>query len=427
MEQERKASNLSDSSHPVAQALEGVQVLDLTGETGQYCGKLLAQLGASVILVEPPSGSDVRRSGPFLKQQPHIEHSLTFAYFNQGKRGICLDLDLEDGQRLLRELAAHADVVLESAAAGVMARRGLDYAALAVLNPRLVMTSVTPFGQSGPYVDYVCDDLVASALGGLLYLGGYTDSEPVCAYGNQANLAAAQFAAVGTLIALWEAEGTHDGALGQHVDVSVHECVTMALENAIQFVDLENTVRKRTGGQQRQAGTGVFPCKDGMIYLMAGGIAANRFWASTTQWLIDADVVGAEQLQQAQWNDPTYLASDQAKQIFADIFLPFAANRSKAELYQEGQRRRIPVCPVSTPADLLENRQLAYRQHFQRHPHPYSGETLTAPGAPYRLAVTPWQAGRPAPRLGEHTSEVLSELGYDWQAQQIWLQAGVTG
>ncbi|MCD0502649.1 CaiB/BaiF CoA transferase family protein [Bordetella petrii] len=413
-------------THAAPAALDGVRVLDASGLAGQYCGKLLAQLGADVVLVEPPGGSPVRREGPYLKQQPHIEHSLPFAYFNEGKRGICLDLDHADGQALMRQLAARADIVIESAGAGVMEKRGLGYSALAGGHAGLVVTSISPFGQTGPYAQYKADELVAMALGGLLYLGGYPDSEPVMAYGNQAYLAAAQFAAVGTLIALWEAERA-DGGQGQHVDVSIQECVTMALENAAQFVDLEGVVRKRTAGQQRQAGTGVFPCKDGMVYLMAGGIAANRFWAATAQWLIDVEAPQAHELLEPRWNDTAYLASDEAKARFERVFLPYAMQHTKADLYQDGQRRRIPICPVSTCADLLENRQLAYRQFFGTMQHPYSGLELIRPGAPFRLSATPWRAGRPAPRLGEHTAQVLGELGLDGQTQQVLLRAGVTG
>lgn len=407
-------------------ALHGLRVLDLCGHATQYCGRMLAQMGADVVLVEPPGGASTRREGPFLEQHPHPERSLPFAYFNQGKRGMCLDLEQAQGQSLLRELARSADILIEAEPAGLMERRGLGYDDLKKINPGLVMTRITAFGQSGPYAHYAADDLVALAMGGLLYLGGYPDSEPLAAYGHQAYLAAAQFAAVGSLIALWSCED--GGGQGQQVDVSMQECVAMALENAVQFVDLEDTVRRRNGGLQRQAGTGVFACSDGMVYLMAGGIAANRFWSATTDWLVDVGAPGAQALREERWGDMAYLASDEAKERFEAIFLPYAASRTKAELYEEGQRRRIPICPVSTSADLLVNEQLRHRRFFQDDaPHPYSGALLALPGAPYRLTGTPWQAGRPAPRLGEHTSQILETLGYEWQAQQVLLRAGVTG
>lgn len=405
--------------------LQGIRVLDLTQGSEQYCGKLFAQLGADVLLVEPVGGCANRREGPFLGERAHPEFSLAHAYFNQGKRGIALDLDQPQGQDIFRALARQADLVVDAEKPGRMRSRGLDAASLAKQQPAIVTTSITPFGEEGPYAHYEADDLVALAFGGLLSLGGYPGLAPTAPYGNQALLAAAQFAAVASLMALWEVEGQPGDAQGQHVDVSVQESVAMALENAVQFVELENTVRKRNGGQQRQAGTGVFSCKDGMVYLMAGGVASNKFWNASTEWLVEAGAPGAQQLREPRWQDPGFLGSAQAKAIFASIFMPYAATQTKAQLYAEGQRRRIPICPVSTTADLMQNRQLVHRQFFEQSPHPFSGQTLTVPGAPYRLAATPWHVGRPAPRLGEHTNEVLAGLGFDAAAQAVLLRAGV--
>jgi benzylsuccinate CoA-transferase BbsE subunit len=421
-------------------ALSGLRVIDMSDSALQYCGKLYAHLGAEVVLVEPLQGCATRREGPFVKDVPHRERSLSFAYLNQGKQGLCLDIAHEEGRRVFERLVGESDLLIESTPGVSMEVRpesalhgastqasscGLDYADLAVLNPRLVVTSISPFGRTGPYASYQASDLVTMALGGLLYLGGYPETEPVGAPGSQAYLAAAQFAAVASLSALLEAENEQGN--GQHVDVSIQECVAMALENAVQFAELEGTVRMRNGGQQRQAGTGVFACRDGLIYLMAGGIASNRFWATTTQWLIDGGAPGAAQLADAQWNDPAWLARDEAKAIFHSVFMPFAAVRTKAELYEDAQRRRIPLCPVSTTRDLLENRQLHYRNYFQSVPHPFSGEVLTMPGAPYGLSRTPWVNGRSAPRLGEHNAAILGRLGYDLEAQSTLMRAGVTG
>ncbi|RYY68101.1 MAG: CoA transferase, partial [Comamonadaceae bacterium] len=272
---------------------------------------------------------------------------------------------------------------------------------------------------------YEGGDLVSLAFGGLLSLGGYPGLAPTAPYGNQAVLAAAQFAAVASLIAVWDVEGQPAPREGQHVDVSVQESVAMALENAVQFVELENTVRQRNGGEQRQAGTGVFACQDGMVYLMAGGVASNKFWNTTAEWLVEEGAPGAQQLREPRWFDAAFLQSAEAKGIFAGIFVPYAAVRTKAQLYAEGQRRRIPICPVSTTADLMVNRQLVFRDFFESTPHPFSGATLTVPGAPYRLDASPWRLGRPAPQLGEHTAEVLAGLGYDNERQAVLLRAGV--
>src|ERR1700745_1547606 len=256
-------------------ALTGVRVLDLSGLAGQYCGKQFADLGADVILIEPVGGSPVRREGPFLDDRAHVEFSLQFAYFNAGKRGAAIDLDRPEGQHIVRQLAKYADLIIESEKPGLMERRGLSFASLVASNPKLVMTSVTPFGQTGPYANYEAEDVVALALGGLLYLGGYPDTPPIAAHGNQAYLAAAQFASVASMMALLAADEGGDST-GRHVEWRHLTWVTMGLETAIQFYDLEKTVRKRASGEQIMAGVGVFACADGQIYPMAGGGGAAR-------------------------------------------------------------------------------------------------------------------------------------------------------
>lgn len=406
-------------------ALEGLKVLDMSGLAGQYCGKQFSDLGAEVILVEPLNGSTVRYQGPFLDNHNHPEFSLSFTYFNAGKRSLCIDLDRPEGQLIFVELAKRADLLIESEKPGVMARRGLDYASLASVAPGLVMTSITPFGQSGPYSNYESEDIVALALGGMLYLGGYPDSPPIAAHGNLAYLAAAQFASVASMIALLGQTEASGHESGSHIDVSIQECVVMGMENAIQFYDLERVVRKRESGQLKMAGTGVFECADGQIYLMAGGIASARFWESTVQWLIDDGFPEAARLLEDQWKNHDYLVTDEAKKLFSELFVPFATKHSKAWLYQSGQERRIPICPISTPKDILENRQFAYRDFFNSIKHLPSGRSIVAPGAPYRLSETPWHAPSQAPLMGQHTDEILADLGYSKADRAALQKAGV--
>jgi len=415
---------LTDLNSPQEGPLAGIRVLDLTGGAEQYCGKLMAQLGAEVVLIEPTQGSASRRDGPFIDDKVHIEHSLQFAYLNQGKRGMALDLTSPQGPEIFKRMVANSDLIIESERPGQMRLLGLDRESLSDINREIIVVSITPFGQTGPYSEYEGGDLITLAMGGLLSLGGYPGLAPTAPYGNQAVLASAQFAAVASLIAIWELEGQAGEREGQHIDVSIQESVAMALENAVQYVDLEKTVRKRTGGEQSQAGTGLFPCKDGMIYLMAAGIGAGRFWQTTTQWLLDGGAP-AEEFCQERWHDAKFLASDEAKKIFAEIFIPFAANKTKTELYVEGQRRRIPICPLSTTADLLENEQLVFRGFFATTPHPYTGRNLVMPGAPYQLSASPWHVSRPSPRLGEHTTEILSGLGVQSDLQNMLFRDGV--
>ena len=392
------------------QALAGIRVLELAGPMSQYCGKLFAELGADVIFIEPPRGSAVREAPPFIEDRPGPDRSLAFAYFNTSKRGITLDLEKPEGQSIFRDLAAEADLVIDTTKPGTLARWGCGYETLAARKPELVLTSITAFGQTGPYAQYEAEDLIGLATGGFLYLGGYTDSPPVGAHGNQAYLGASMYGAVAAMLALTRAELT--GA-GEHVDVSMQECMVMAMENAVQFYDLEGKVRQRHADVQRFAGTGVFETKDGHIYMMASGIGVNKFWPLSLQWMIDENVAGVERLQGEEWNTVEYVGTDEAKRIFAEVFGPWAKTKSKAYLYAEGQRRHIPLAAINTPADLLTSEQLAQREYFAKVVHPETGRLMIMPGAPYKLAATPWRLKGPAPRKGEHNAEVYGTLAID--------------
>jgi benzylsuccinate CoA-transferase BbsE subunit len=403
-------------------ALEGLRVLDLSGAMGNYAGKLFADLGADVILVEPPHGSELRREGPFIADQPGLERSLAFAYQNTSKRGICLDLETPSGQHLLRELAATADLVIESFHPGWLAERGLGYEALAKRRPQLVLASITPFGQTGPYAQMQATDLVGLATGGLLWMGGYQGTAPTQAHGDQAFKCAAMYGAVAAMLAVTEAELTGQG---QHVDIAMQESVTLALENAAQTYDLEGVIRKRPLGDQRFAGYGLFECQDGYIFLGSRGIGNSPAWSRSLQWFKDEGMEGVERLFGPEWSDLAYLKTDEAREVFGQLFMNWSRQHTKAWLYSEGQKRLIPLAPVSTPRDLLENPQLRARGHFVPFTHPLLQSAAEMPGAPYVLSETPWRIQRPAPTLGQHTAEVLGELGISREEVARLFCAGV--
>ncbi len=414
-------ATLEQSSAPPT-ALAGLRVLDLSGPMGNYCGKMFADLGADVILIEPPSGTRLRFEPPFLDDKPGLERSLSYAYHNTSKRGITLNLDSVTGRELLRRLVANADVIVETEKPGVMRRRTLHYDALAAVRPQLVYTSITPFGQTGPYADYEVEDLIGLALGGLLSLGGYPDTAPIRVYGNQAYACASMFGAVAAMIGVLDAETS---GRGQHIDVSMQECVVLALENAVQFYDLEGTLRKRLGAEQRWAGTGVFKCADGYIYLLAGGIGANKFWGRSLKWFKDENIPGVERLGGEEWTGVAYLRSEEAKRIFAEVFEPWVKTQTKAYLYREGQRRQVPIAAINAPRDLLQNRQLQFRNYFVEGAHPLREAPMLMPGAPYMFSGTPWRIQRPAPSLGQHNADVYGEIGIGRDELARLFSAGV--
>ncbi|MFM0158479.1 CaiB/BaiF CoA transferase family protein [Paraburkholderia sediminicola] len=389
-------------------ALAGIRVLDLSTRFGFYTGKLFADMGADVVLVEQPGGCALRDEAPFLGNQAGTSLGIPFNYLNTSKRGISLDLTQTADLAVFRELAAVADLIIEDGPPGTLRRRGIDHEQLVARNAALVLTSITPFGQSGPYAQFAATDLTLLALGGFLNMMGYPDGPPTQAYGNQAVAIGCMFAAVGSMMAVLAAQV--DG-VGQRVDVAIHECVTMAIENAAQFYDLAGVVRKRFAGEMRHAGTGVFECCDGYVYLFAGGMGAARFWNNLVRWLQEEDVAGSQVLSEPRWTDSRFMDSGEAKSIFDEIFPSFCARWRKEDLYHESQRRNVPLCPINDVEDVLNNAQMRHRGLFVGVPHERFGEEILMPGVPFHLSASPGRIAHRAPELGEHNDLVLAEWG----------------
>lgn len=371
-------------------ALEGLRVLELSGLYGAYCGKLFADLGASVTLVEPPSGSPLRARPPFVEDVPGPDNSLAFAYFAANKSSVVLDFKNDVELIALSNLAARSALVILSDHPDA---ERVDLEALRRVNPALVCVRITPFGTTGPYSGYVGDDLTLMAMGGLLTMAGFPDAAPVVAYGEQGLLAADQFAAVAALAAVIHAERSGEG---ETIDLSIQQAITMALENAAQVYQLEGRVRNRMAGARR-AGTGIFACKDGEIYLLAGGIGDTEMWGNFAKWMEAEGVEGAGLFAGPDWHD----TAPGAEAAFEGVFLPYAAARTKDELYESAREWRVPMAPMSTPVDLLDNAQLACRGFFIPSPPGNPTAGILMPGAPYKLSDTPWALRNGAPPLGQ--------------------------
>jgi crotonobetainyl-CoA:carnitine CoA-transferase CaiB-like acyl-CoA transferase len=384
-----------------------VRIVDLTDEMGAYATKLLADLGADVIRLEPPEGSLIRDLPPFLVDDEGRRHSMFSWWMDTSKRSVAARIETPEGRRLLEDLVGAADAVVISGSPATLDARGLSFDRLAALNGRVVVTTVTPFGLTGELADYAADDLVLLAMGGLMYLAGYPAAPPTAVYGYQAYIAGSLFAAVGTLIALFAAAETGEGQL---VDISIQDAVAHALENASQVYDLTGAVRERVGADQREAGYGLYPCRDGLVFLAIGlvGGQLDKAWDSMADWLEGHP--GADIFREPHWRDGRYRATDAAKREFYGVFASFAVARSKHELYVQGQAHGLSICPVCTPQDLVSDEQLLARDFFVRVDHPELGASFLYPGAPYRLQRTPWQIIRRAPLVGEHTDEIRAEL-----------------
>jgi benzylsuccinate CoA-transferase BbsE subunit len=391
--------------------LHGIRVLELAGQEAAYCGRLLADLGAEVLKVEPPEGDECRYA--VTCPPAPVESDPTcyrFTFLNAGKKGVVLDLKLGKHRDLLQGLIARADVLIHAFSPAYQERLKLRSADLEREFPRLIVAAVTAFGEGGPYAAYHGDDLACLALGGMLNLAGRPDGPPLRVHGSQSFMIGSLYAANATLLALLARDA--DG-LGQSIDVSIQECVANTTENAVQFFDLEGFVRGRTGMQRADAATGIFSCADGEIYLISSLQGALLGWEAVPAWLRNEHVDGSEDLEAPQWRDTQWRRSAEAIAAFDRIFGGFCVTRTKLALYESGQAAGVNLCPINSPLDVCNDPQLHARGFFTE----VCGETrrhVKFPGVPYRLTKTPARIVRLAPRLGEHTAEVLAAwLGSD--------------
>ena len=421
-------------------ALSDVRVLDVAGEIGLYCTKLLADLGADVIAVEPPGGHPARAIGPFYHDEVDPEKSLYFFNLSTNKRSITLDLEHADGRDLFRRLLSTADVVVESFPPGHLDRLGLGYRDLVNIKPEIILTSITGFGQWGPHSHYKAPDIVGLAMSGVMWLAGDPDDPPNRFYGNQGYISASIQAAAGTLMALYHRDVTGEG---QQVDVSMQEALSLAQETSMQTWDMMKILRRRIGASRvlvmSVPGIGPYRCQDGYVFCYLG-TPGGAPWSEMLRWMVDEgkaedlaeepyasfiQEMGLPLLTQALF-DP--LVPERVRPFLAhvdDVLRRFLKSKPKVEVYEEAQERRLLIGIVSTPKDLVEDRQLNYRGYFQDVHHPELGETLRYPGPNARLSETPWRLRRRPPLIGEHNAEVYSEIGLGVEEIADLKRAGV--
>ncbi|MEE8305385.1 MAG: CoA transferase [Candidatus Tectomicrobia bacterium] len=404
-------------------ALQGLRVLDLSEENGQFCTKLMADMGADVIKIEPPSGDPVRRIGPFYHDEEALEKSLYWFVLNTSKRGLTLDITTPRGAELLRQLVATADFVVESFSPGTLDRLGLGYAALTQIRPDLILTSITNYGQSGPYRDYVGTDLDILGMSGTLFLCGDPDRSPTRVNASQAPIYAGIQAYVGSLLAHYH---RLESGEGQWVDVSMQECATLLHYSQIVW-NAYGLVMPRLGDRLQVAPGAVvrycFPCQDGYVQAIP-----QLTWSTFVPWMDEHGMAG--DLTGPEWEERLQtLVSDWEQEHIdysEEIIANFLAGFTKRELYEEGQRRSQFVYPVYNARDSLEDTQLHHREYFVPVQHAELEATLTYPGAPWKLSSTPWRLRRRAPLLGEHTADILGgDLGLEASALISLRQEGV--
>ena len=360
-------------------ALSDYRVLDLTDEKGMLCSRLLADMGAEVIRIEKPGAGSA------------------FSWENLGKRGITLNMEAEPGWGIFARLVKTSDVVVESYRPGYLKALGLGYSELSQLNPRLIMASVTDFGQGGSYQDYKSCDIVASALGGQMYVCGEPETPPLKPFGNQAYYSACLFAAIGILLALWN---RHTTGRGQRIDISIQECVVATLDHVLVRYFYQGVVAKRQGSLHWNSAFRIFPCRDGYILL-----SLLQQWETLVEWL-DAEGMADDLTDKKWWDWETRL---QHLEHIIEVLERWTRIHTVAELVEKGQLMHFPWAKVTSIPELVDSLQLKERGFFVEAEH--SGKKYKYPGAPCKLSQSPWQVGSRAPGLGEDNKEIYGELG----------------
>ena len=394
------------------------RVLDLTEGGVNWAGRLLSDMGADVIRVEPPGGSPTRNRGPFYQDEPHPERSLYWTAYNLNKRGVTLDLERPEGQDLFTRLAAMSDFILESSTPGTMRDLGLGYEQMSALNPGIIYTSITPFGQSGPYARYKTTDMALWAMGGALYVCGDGDRPPARVSVPQAEHQGGAQGAAGSLIALFARHATGEG---QHVDISIQAAVVRVLMNAASNSVLMGVNIERGGGTKKFEDLtvrDVFPTLDGYIAgTVSGGNVAWRSTEALIRWM-DAEGKASDFLKSQDWRTLDYykimtvggpLARD-FERCQAE-FAAFFASKTKAEIYAHAVSDKMLLAPVNNMKDLLENEHLAFREFWQEVDQPGMDASFAVPGPYIKMSETPIEYSRAAPLIGEHNAEVFGEIG----------------
>jgi len=393
----------------LADALAGIRVVEC-GDfvAASYGAKQLADLGAEVIKVEPLGGDRARTRGPYPGGVPDPDRSGLYLYLNTNKRAVEVDLDTAAGRALLDRLASSADLLIHDQPPQVARARGLDPESLRRRHDRLVVTSIAPFGLTGPKADFRAHDLNLWCASGLAVLNGAgpgrDDLPPLKPFGMQASFQAGLNAAVASLAALYEREAS---GVGQAVEISVQECLASIAEMTFSFYPYMGIVPSRLGQKPIQP-LDFLECSDGWIFICC---------VEEHQWHRFVELAGSPE-----WATLEIFSNRLARGANWDalkIFLnEYTATRTVQDLYREAQERRIPFAPVSTMGDLLASDHLRARGFFATIDDGAGGEVVL-PGAPYHHARTPWRIRRRAPRLGEHTDEVLEELGLSDRAAEL--------
>lgn len=400
-------------------AFSPFKIVDLsTHIAGPFSTKWLADYGADVIKVEPIEGDLSRSSGPFFGDDPNPEKSLLFFYLNCNKRGITLNLESDPGRELLLKLIRDADVLVESFRPGYLENLGLGYKDLSAINPKLVMASITPFGQDGPYRDYVGNDLIYYAMSGIMYTSGAHDREPLKHGHPQSYYMAGITAAYSIAAALFSQQMT---GRGQHIDLSLHETVTAhEYASTARYVytgTIERRAPKIEGGSFKGIKfEGIVPVEDGYI---SPSIQKGRPRVPFSEF---AELIERPDLDNSRFANRELIQENAAE--MDDVLLPILEEWKKFDYFNKAMAEGYVTGVVQTPEDLLNCPQMEERGFYTEVEHPVIGK-IKIPGEIFRLPECPWELRMPAPLLGQHNEEVYSNnLGFTSEELKCLRESG---
>jgi len=405
------------------EVLSGYRVLDLTDEKGFLCGKILGDLGADVIKIEPPGGDRSRALSPFYHNEPDPEKSLLWWAYNTSKRGITLDLTTIEGIETFLRLVEQSDIVIESFTPGKMAEMGIGYNHLTSINRGIIMVSISGFGQDGPYSRYKAPDIVCMAMSGYMNLVGETDRPPLRISIPQSYLHAGNDAATSALLALWHRRRT---GIGQWVDVSAQECITWECFSNHIFWDLMRISPARADAGNVSITPGqtpfpvLYPCKDGHVLFTPGIGRAGPKTRRFVEWM-DSEGMATAPLKEFNWEMSNNILAeipeeerdqfrDELRETLLKIsecFIPFLMTKTKDELFRQAVDEGFFLAPVNQVHDVPGDPHFKARGFWQPVDHPELNESIPYPCAPFITEHTPYRIRRRAPLIGEHNDEIL--------------------
>ena len=396
------------------QTLDGLGVVELAEFiSGPYCGMLLGALGAEVLKIEKPNGGDQsRQSGPFQNDIPHPERSGLFHYLNRNKRGITLNIETATGREILLRLLKEADVFIEDMPVKLARRLKLNYPSLSKINPRLIVVSITPFGQTGPYRNYKGYAINSSAMGGMSLTVGEPGREPLTPPFSLGDYEAGIVAANATMFALLARDMIGEG---QHIDVSQVEAWAVFHTGNVVSAYIYRQQKRIRAGHRTPAPYPytILPCKDGYIFMIA---------LRGAQWKRFLEIVGDGKVPDWYANDERFKDRRRAGLEYADdldrLLAPWLMSHTKEEIFALCRQRHVPFAPVRNIDEVVDDEHLNQRNYFAEIEFNGGNEKFKCPGAPFRFSQSRWDLSQPAPSLGQHNYQIYCEqLGYS--AEQL--------